>query len=319
MLSDDCVYAVGVIKATEEKLLSSADFARIKDLDTAAAIKYLTDKGFGGKNNDKVSAEQLIDLEQKSVWELIDSISPNKDITDLFKIENDAINIKLIIKSMVLNETVVYSELEIGTVEPLLLKRAFEEQIFFDIPQSYREIIEKALVVLSRSEKPNIQAICAEVDTAVYKVIFAKLLEFKDETLNRYFIEKIDYTNLLSLFRGRKLGYNALTFMPLIIEGGNIPREDLVSVLEAPSEIVHERLHGVGYPKDISKILNIYEDEGLSSARIKVEGILGDIIYQERNESFSITPVINYLQAKLAECRKLRSMFAKKRSSNANA
>ncbi len=314
MLSDDCVYAVGVIKASEEKFLSVADFSRLKDLDTAAAIKYLADKGFGGKNNDKLSAEQLIDLEQKSVWELIDAITPNKEITDIFKIENDAINLKFIIKSLILKDTINYSELEIGTVDPVLLKRAFEEQVFFDIPLSYREIIEKALLIMSRSEKPNIQAICADVDSAVYKVIFEILSSYKDETLTDYFIQKIDYTNLLSLFRSRKLGYTAMTFMPLVIEGGNIPKEDLVSVLEAPSEVVAERLRGVGYPKETRKIIDIYEDEDISKARMRIEEILREIIYEGRSESFSIIPVINYLQTKLYECRKLRSLFAKKRS-----
>ena len=63
--------------------------------DKSEFVKVLLAMNYGGTGN---TVEELISAENKKVRELINSITPNIDDTNLFYIVNDAQNIKILYK-----------------------------------------------------------------------------------------------------------------------------------------------------------------------------------------------------------------------------
>ncbi len=313
MPSDNYPYAVGRIKIIEGSLLGESKLARLNELSYAEALKQLNDWGFSAEYPDKTDVDALIDFRRKEIRDTVFSLTPNEKLTNLFWLELDAINIKLFMKSRLLGGSdVEASELTGGVFEPTLIRDCVDAK-------KYDELGEPLCSLLNETEKrmklsPDPRVLSALVDKAVFAYIFNTLKSERNKFCSEYFKTKVDFINVASLLRARALGWNEIELSDMLIDGGEIEKKLIVSCLEAEAERMSKILSGVSGERFIKSALNVYVGGSVNGATEALEGSLLGLVKEERNDSFGIGPIANYLLTGEYECRQLRRMFAKKRA-----
>ena len=95
-------YTSGIVKSLENKLLSREKLIKIKRTNADEFVKSLKELDYGNPN--ATNLEELIRYEMKKVKDLIEELSPDSKLTNLFFLEQDDLNIKLLYKKL-LNQT----------------------------------------------------------------------------------------------------------------------------------------------------------------------------------------------------------------------
>lgn len=317
-------YAVSVIKVHEDSLIDRTEWNRLIEADIREAYRLLHDMGYGQKASNPNDIDSLTRANVAQAKELVREISPAPELTNLLLLQTDAHNIKCVLKGMLENEEVEDILLEGGSISLPELLAAFEKDNFETFPEKLREAVE----AFDPEQSPR--ALSANIDDAVFEQVHAVLQEghgleklkikLSDKNafmayLSRYFTAKTDFTNIITVLRVRRLGWDAKALEALIVPDGEIPGAALVRALDAQTEGLAEIL-GVGsngyYIKNALREFESAQD--ISALDLAFFRKLFDIAHENYNESLGIGPLINYIVQKEFEARALRRLFQAKRA-----
>lgn len=326
MPSDSYPYAVGRIRGLERSFLDQAAFHRLSEQPFAAAVKSLADSGYGQEAENKSDPDVLIAAEMDSLRDLMEELTPNPALTDLFWLEQDAINLKLLLKARLLGDEVDDSEFAYGLFDIETLKEAVETKNYSALPaQLAAEMDGVERLIEDRGITGGIDplTVSAEVDRAVYNYVLyslkPRLKNLKTSFVKKYFTAKIDFTNMLSLFRARALKWDKARYETVFVDGGEVSKKDLLEAFDLPADNIERAVSFGSLDAPMKRALNAYINEGGSvpAASAVFDDALMDIAAGERFDPFGIGPVIYYLLRKMDEGKKLRVLFARKRASEA--
>ncbi|MEA5051252.1 MAG: V-type ATPase subunit [Oscillospiraceae bacterium] len=312
MPTDNYPYAVGRIRVLESGLLGDAKLARLAELPYDAARRQLLDWGFAAEYPVKEDADGLIDYRRREIRDVIRELTPQPELTDLFYLEYDAINLKLLLKQRLLGGgDVVATELTPGVFDPALLDGAVDAKDYAALgePLCSRMNDVEARMALS----PDPRVLSAMVDDAVFAYIFAALDKHKNAFCEDYFRRKADYTNILSLLRARALRMSEADFEQMLVGGGAIGKDALAGCLGAETELLAARLGGGENGEAVKPALAAYAAGGARAASDALQKALLDAGTAQRDDPFGIGALAAFLLRGEYECRALRRMFAEKR------
>lgn len=320
MPSESYPFAVGRIRGLERRLLNQSDFNRIAEQSSALAVKFLADSGYGIGAENREDADELIDAEMEILYRTIDELTPDKEITDLFFITQDAVNLKLLLKARLLGETIEDGELSRGIFNVSLLKSSVDTRKYNDIPEKLTDAlagVEK--MIDEEAVLGNIDpfAVSTEVDKAIYGFAFDRLSKKKNPFVLKYYKAKVDFTNFLSMLRARALGWKKENFSQVIIDGGDIDKKTLLDSYDLAPDALDQKVKFFGgLIKAIRRGLEVYldGDNSINAAAAVFDQALKDIAAEERYDSFGIGPIVNYITKKTDEAARLRVLFTKIRS-----
>ena len=315
MPSDSYPYAVGRIKGLERSLLNAQDFSRMVEQPLSAAIKHLADLGYGQHAEDKSDPDFLVAAEMKALRLAIDELTPAKPLTDLFWLEQDAVNLKLLLKARLLGEDVPDANLAFGLYPQETLREAVSQKDYTALGAPLAEGL-TALEALLRKGDREVSPfeISTAVDNAVYAHIFCNK---KNTFVKNFFSAKVDFTNILSFLRARKLGWDKAKFTATLLAGGQLPVLQFQNAYELPSGEAEVSLpRGSAYDSALRQALGVAltEDGSIAAASNILSQKLMELAAAERFDSFGIGPIVYYLFRKIEEGKKLRVLFAQKRS-----
>ena len=133
------IYGGARIHALELKLLDNAKIERMVDAATPEEVlKVLAESGDYGASMGDIQGpweyERLLADEKKRLVDLMEQLSPDPDLTDLFFIRNDIHNLKVLLKAHYLGRN--YDEFlsGAGRIETDRLKAALEEDAHRQLP-----------------------------------------------------------------------------------------------------------------------------------------------------------------------------------------
>ena len=96
-------YAVGVIRVLETRLLNGADLRRMLETDSPqATLETLSDTEYEAslsKVESEWDFETALREEMERIYKLIDKLTQDKELTDIFRIKWDFHNLKVLLKS----------------------------------------------------------------------------------------------------------------------------------------------------------------------------------------------------------------------------
>ncbi|MEG2233986.1 MAG: V-type ATPase subunit [Oscillospiraceae bacterium] len=313
MPSDNYPYAVGRVKLIENSLLDRSKLLRLRELNYFEALKQLVDWGYAADNPVKTDPDALIDFRRAEVRSIVYDITPNPGLTDLFYLDMDATNIKLLLKSRLLGgEELADEALSKGVFDVSLLRAMVAEKSYSELGEPLCSAMSQLEETLTHHVEPRL--LSAAVDNAFFSYIQSSLRKNKNEFCKRYFTSKIDFTNVLSVLRARELHWDKSDFEPMIVCGGDIDRNALLDAVIADEDKLPAIL-GVGENGDsIKKALGLYMGGSLEEARDMINESLLSLARDERFDSFGIGPIAYFMLASEHEFRTLRVLFAKKRS-----
>ena len=314
MPSDSYPYAVGRIRGLERSFFSPQDFTRMAEQPFQAAVKQLSDSGYGQEAEDKSDPDELVAAEMKALRHTIDELAPEKPLTDPFWLEQDAVNLKLLLKARLLEEDIPKEDFAFGLFDLGLLQQAVAQKDYSALPSPLASSLAELEVSIEKQAVMDPFFISTAVDRAIYRQIFSI---GKKSFVHKFFSAKVDFTNILSFLRARSLNWSREKFEMSLLDCGELPLKQLLDVYAlAPDEAELALSRGSAHETAIRKTLaaTLGESGNISAASDIFSNALLELASGDRFDSFGIGPIVYYLYRKIDEGKRLRILFAKKRS-----
>lgn len=288
------LYQNAQIKSRESKLLTQQGVQRLLDAsDAKEASRALAELGFGtgGENFDVVFKR----AEEENVA-LLKEMNEGGAL-DAFLIENDYINLKILLKAFVSGlkaETFAPD----GLFEVGFLQNAIETGEVAALPKQMQEIILKTQEALAGG-----QISAHKLDIDVDKTQYAHQLELckkSGKVAKEYFEKRIDYLNISSFERARRLNLDQSFFEECFINGGKIALTTFQSVWELHGEELLKPFKETAYFEDLKAL-----DEGgkLVVFEAKSDDALLKLWKEEKDDLYSISPIVAFYMSRKTELK----------------
>ena len=296
-------FANGRIAAIDNHILDRTKLAKLaktpkKDFQATLVELGYTDSSSG-------TLEDVINREINNTKALLDEISPQKEFTDLFFLENDAINIKALYKMKIYgldNDTFKSSG---------IFSRKFLEDV---ILHGYMEGLSKELKKFFESinakiiDTTNPRLISAIIDNCLFGYLLGMLRKKPNPILKTYFQAKIDMTNVLTLIRGKKLNWNQDQISEMFINGGNI---NISQLTKASLKTDFSNSFGEVYNGKVNSGLKKYKETSrIDQLEMYFDELLLELMKVHEYDAYSIGPIIYYFLKKQAEAKNIRLIYA---------
>lgn len=288
------LYQNAQIKSRESKLLTQQGVQRLLDAsDTREASRALAELGFGtdGENFDVVFKR----AEDENIA-LLKEMNEGGAL-DAFLIESDYTNLKILLKAFVSGlkaETFAPD----GLFEVGFLQNAIETGEVAALPRQMQEIILKTQEALAGG-----QISAHKLDIDVDKTQYAHQLELckkSGKVAKEYYEKRIDYLNISSFERARRLNLDQSFFEECFINGGKIALTTFQSVWELHGEELLKPFKETAYFEDLKAL-----DEGgkLVVFEAKSDNALLKLWKGEKDDLYSISPIVAFYMSRKTELK----------------
>jgi len=310
-------FAIGSISVLSTHLLTQAQLRRIMEAPTVKeAQAALLETGYAeGVSEallqegeiDKIIREQM-QLSRKRIMEL----TPDRELISLFLLPVDTHNLKTLLKARLLGTDAGEFLREGGAFSLELLKDAVSTKYYDDLPEVYKNTMNKIEADLVRGTDPL--QFSAQIDGAMFKEI-AKVLQEKNQQgfIKDYFSLWADFLNTQSLVRARLMKWDVDKLRLVLVEAGAIDLKTFSENMETPAEQLAAKLNTGKNGSALAQAVNEYvQTNDLSVIVNRMNTNLLEILRKEKSNCESLGPVVGYLMARDAEARALRVIFGAK-------
>lgn len=303
------------LRVYETRLLDKSKIDRMIDSNSAQeALKVLQETEYANVMTNVKRAEDyeiILSEELKRLFAVMYDISPEKSLVDLMSIKYDYHNIKVILKGMFLKEDLSYLLVDIGTINASKLKSLIENNEIRDLSPIMREAIEQTIKDFESNKDPQM------IDIILDKYMFKAIIEIKDLIkdgfVNKYVESVIDSTNLKTLLRIKKQNKGREFFTSVIIEGGSLDKDRLLSMLNDSVENIATKLSFTNYAEFIKNGIEYYIKTGSVSLLEKlVDNYIMDMMKDAKIIPFGVEPILAYIYAKETEIKIIRIIMVGK-------
>lgn len=293
-MSNKFLYQNAQIKSRENKLLTQQGVQRLLDAsDVREASRALAELGFGtdGENFDVVFKR----AEDENVA-LLKEMNEGGAL-DAFLIESDYINLKILLKAFA-SGAKAQSFAPNGLFEVETLQTAIESGDISALPKRMQDIVLK-----TQQDIASGQLSAHLVDVDVDKAQYANQLELckkSGKLAKEYFEKRIDYLNISSFERARRLNLDSAFFEACFIDGGKIALEQFVKVWDAHGDDLLTPFKQTCYFEDVKAL-----DEGgkLVVFEAKSDDALLKLWKDEKDDLYSIAPIVAFYMSRKTELK----------------
>lgn len=258
-------YALGRISGTPHKVLNEEMFGRLREADFQTAEKLLADYGYPAVTKAQ-TVYDVIEREQKDVSAFVREIAPDEEQTQLLFFEEDALNLKYLLKSALLEKDPALEALAEGGFEKELLRVCVKAADYSMLGES----LEAALTGIEKETDPC--RISCRVDNALFahalQTAIAKNWRALVQLLTVYGTGK----NRLTALRLRKLQKNAEDYRFAFLPVGEIPKEETAEaeILADTQNELEKTLTELGYDDGFGAIAQYYFRKKAEAAALRL-------------------------------------------------
>ena len=302
-MSDKFVFQNAKIKHMESKLITSQSVQRLIECASVDdAFKVLLEMGFGAgiplETND---FDTLFSHEEENAVALLKEFNVGSAL-DAFMVEIDYLNLKSVFKAHATNTD--FSSTLVGIYDVNEMKSLVEGLGSENLPKEMTQAVEY-LLELERAEKLSPRIIDVTVDKAMYKHILG-LVKKSGNLAKRYYTKKIDYLNILSYLRVKKLSLPLEFFEAGFIEGGLLAKDVFVSAFDS-IEKFKENTKPTEYREIVEKVADNLD---IVAFEVASDNDLLKMFKDENNDLFSIAPIVSYYLTKRTEIKLTKLIVA---------
>lgn len=305
-------YAVGKIRVLEKRLLSSADIERmIGARDVSGVWAVLSEVKFAGREiTESQDYEKWLQQELKQTYELFYSLSQDRELTDLFRLNYDGHNLKLAWKYRLSGEEPFPWIQELGIVPVSELISVVKEGNFSRLPGFLEKI---AALVEERYQKEKEPAVIdAIIEASIREYQWQEARKRRHPFLMELFQMLIDLANIKSFIRRKILDHSWESLNRDLIGYGKIPIDHFQKWFGLSWEVLSKNLSRTPY------WLLVKEGWGEKKGVFPVywekmgENLVLDFLKVARYITFGPEPLVAYLLRKENEISALRIIFTAK-------
>lgn len=303
------------IRVLETRLLDKAKIDRMIDSNSAKeALRVLQETEYANVMTEVKRPEDyeyMLSAELKKVYHEAYDMTPVKSLVDIMSIKYDYHNIKVILKGMFLKKDFSDILIPVGSIEVSKLKNWIETNSLSEFNSIMRKAIEEVLESFNKTKDPQ------QIDIILDRYMFEEMLtiakELQDTFSEKYVKASIDLTNIKGLLRIKKQNKGREFLLSMVIKGGHIDEETLVTLLNDSPENIISKLSYTDYSEVLKNGVEDYIKSGSVSLLEKlVDNYIMDLMKEAKMIPFGGEPLLAYIYAKETEIKVVRIIMVGK-------
>ena len=325
VLSKDTRYAytTGRVRALELYLLKEADFIRMRQSGKIEEVLQVLNKTFPYSESMKdiqkeEEFERGLDRELKRTYEEVRYFCPQPELIDLFWLDNDFYNLKVLLKTHFQERVFSGNSLflrpplsEAGTLDLILLEESIAKEDFSELVPGIRDILEEIFSLMDNSHSPRF--IDDFLNRQFFQWLVLEMKKYPDPFLARLIQLQIDSFNIKAFFRLKLFWGETAPPEEVFAEGGIISKQQLLWMISEPLETLEEELRNTDYGEAIRLAL---EEQKKENSLFSLHKFFDEYILEHTYCGFYITlgrePLVNYIFLRKQEIKHLRAILGSK-------
>lgn len=308
-------YAVGLLRVLETRLLGRAAIARLLEAGSAQEVLKMLSEGEYEVAlldvHEPWDFERALNVERERVYALIDRLTLDQRLTQIFRMRWDFHNLKVLLKSNYLgrpgtgsDDILVRSGL-VPVEDPKAAIKPEGEQKVSKLPEYISNALKDAKVEYEETQNPQILDIV--IDKHAQRVIYQQVTDYPNPFLRGYFEAVADLTNIKSFIRLKMLGEGLRTLDSVLLPHGILDRSIYIKRFDDSIESFVESLANTSYGKVVADGLKGWtEHRSLAAYERLSDDYLINYIKPAKYIVFGVEPLIGYLLAKENEMKLIR-------------
>ena len=325
VLSKDSRYAytTGRVRALELYLLKEADFIRMRQSGKIEEVLQVLNKTFPYSESMKdiqkeEEFERGLDRELKRTYEEVRYFCPQPELIDLFWLDNDFYNLKVLLKTHFQERVFSGNSLflrpslsEAGTLDLILLEQSIAKEDFSELVPGVRDILQEIFSLMDNSH--SLRFIDDFLNRQFFQWLVLEIKKYPDPFLARLIQLQIDSFNIKAFFRLKLFWGETAAPEEVFAEGGIISKQQLLWMISEPLETLEEELRNTDYGEAIRLAL---EEQKKENSLFSLHKFFDEYILEHTYCGFYITlgrePLVNYIFLRKQEIKHLRAILCSK-------
>jgi len=316
-------YTTGRVRALELYLLKEADFLRMRQVEKAGEVLQILIKIFPySKSMKDIEKEEKfekgLDRELERTYRELRYFCPEPELIDLFWLENDFYNLKVLLKIHFQKKFIAKNGLflkptlsQAGILNSALLEESIEKEDFAQLPSEIKILLEETFSLMENNRSPRF--LDNFLSRQLFRWLVLKIRRYSDLFLSHLIQLQIDSFNIKTLFRIKFWQEKESSLREVFMEGGTVERERLFQIVSQPLEALDEEFRSTDYGEAVKKTL---EEWGKEKSLFSLDKFFDEYILKHTYCGFYITlgrePLINYIFLKKQEIKRLRMILGSK-------
>ncbi|ETA79840.1 V-type ATP synthase subunit C [Youngiibacter fragilis] len=311
----DFAQAVTRTRVLETRLLSRARIERMVDArDIDEALKILAETEYQSSMAGVARGEdyeRILSQELKRVYKLVGEMTTESSVVEILSLKYDYHNLKVLVKETAMKADFKEMYVNLGGRDIQKVKAAYAAGDLRDVEPRLRDALIEASRDMEATGDPQ------RTDIILDRHYFSHVSAVADESgiplFTDYVRTIIDFTNVKTLVRVKRLEKDIKFLEEAIIEGGSIPKGDILLSLSDSLETMMSKFKGYKISDELRKGLESYQRTmRLSEFERILDNYLMKLNLQSKSIVFGPEPVFSYLAAKEAEMKALRIIMVSK-------
>lgn len=255
--------------------------------------------------------EMILAGELKRVYGLLSELTKETVLPELLSLKYDYHNLKVLVKEDALKKSLKDLYVPVGTRDVEKVKSAYLSEDYSDVEPRVKAALLEAKADFESTGDPQ------RIDILLDRHYFDHLLALSKETgiplFEAFVRDLIDFTNLKTLIRVKKMEKDLKFLEEVLLPGGTIEAEEILySINESLEEIMH-RFRNARHGAAIREGLEAFrKSQRLSEFEKIMDNRLMKLQEPSRSIIFGPEPLFSYLYAKEAEIKALRIIMVSK-------
>ena len=308
-------YAVGRIRALETRLLDRADIGRLLEAESASeTLKTLSEGEYESSLSsigDAADFETALNMERERIYDLIDKLSLDPALTQMFRIRWDFHNLKVLLKSSYLERASSDDDdvlIESGLIPIENLRSAItpnDEGGSIKLPDYIQNALDDAQAEYAEDQNP--QMIDIMIDNHLQSFLYQCAADYPSPFLCGYFEAMADLTNIKSFIRMKMLDESVRMLDMVLMPHGSLDQGMYIGQFDETVENFAGIVSNTPYAELVTEGLRIWSEEhSLAAYERLADNYLIDYIKPAKYIVFGVEPLIAYLLAKEHEMKLIR-------------
>ena len=306
-------YACARISALEKSLFGKDAVRRMAEGSLEDALRLLADAKYGNlPDATGEDTERMIESVRRQTAETIRDLSPDATLTDLFLLQTDAQNLKVLVKARLLGiSDAIWLEGGLYTRDQLSTMVA--DAKYDLLPTRMQEAMNRLEAKLKISQEPQLVSVFADYGYHTHCLEVSKTV--KEPFAKQYFSALCDFNNVITFLRMRAMGAQKEDLKEVLLPSAGVQSEALIAAYELSAETLTKAISGSVAKSALLDGLNQMLVTGsISMLEKSRDDYLLSLVNDHRHDTMTIFPIVGYYLARDREAKAVRLILTVKRN-----